>query len=366
MTKKVMHIVSTGRLSGAEKVVSDICSNLTEDFKPIAICAGEELKKYYEEKGIETHIFNISSLNPFEILKLKNFAKKNNIDIIHGHDVKPSIAGYLASSSNIPVISHLHGTYPWLKGNGAMKKIDGFFRSKYAMNIACSNKVKDYYLTYNKKINSNKFVVKSNAFNFNEFNNIKIREKNIVKDELDIKEDDFIFGYVGRLIPLKGIDLLINAFNDILKERDNVKLLIVGDGDERENLKIQAERLGIRDKIIFTGFKRNVYEYMNIMDCFVLSSVREGLPMVILESIAMNIPIISTPVAGVNELISSNEYGIVLKERNKENMVLAMKDALLNRDEFKIKASNAYKKLKEQYDIDIYIKDLEKLYKDII
>ena len=72
MTKKVMHIVSTGRLSGAEKVVSDICSNLTEDFKPIAICAGEELKKYYEEKGIETHIFNISSLNPFEILKLIN------------------------------------------------------------------------------------------------------------------------------------------------------------------------------------------------------------------------------------------------------------------------------------------------------
>lgn len=364
MSKKVMHIVSTGKLSGAEKVVSDICCNLTEKFKPIAICSGDELKNYYENKGIETHIFNIASLNLLEIIRLKKFIKENNIDIIHGHDVKPSIAGYLASSG-VPVISHLHGTYPWLRSNGIMKKIDGFFRSKYAINIACSNEVKNYYINYNNKINTNKFLVKSNAFNFKEFSDIQMRSVQDIKNELSIGKENFIFGYVGRLIPLKGLDLLIDSFSEIAKEKSYCKLIVVGDGTERENLKEQVEALGLKEKVIFTGFKSNVYEYMNIMDCFVLSSIREGLPMVILESIAMKKPIISTPVAGVSELIDSDDYGIILKERNKENMVEAMNKAISNEEDFKLKAEKAYEKLKNEYDIKNYINDLEKIYCNI-
>lgn len=243
MTKKIMHIVSTGKLSGAEKVVSDICSNLSSSFKPIIICSGEELKNYYENKGIESHIFDISKLNPIEIIKLKNFVKKNNIDIIHGHDVKPSIAGYLASTKKTPVISHLHGTYPWLKEDGIMKKIDNFFRSKYSINIACSNEVKNYYLNHNNSINQDKFIVQSNAFNFKEFEKINIKNKDLIKSNLSIKNDEFIFGYVGRLIPLKGLDLLIDSFYELIKKEFNCKLVIVGDGTEKTNLQNKVKEL---------------------------------------------------------------------------------------------------------------------------
>ena len=364
MSKKVMHIVSTGKLSGAEKVVSDICSNLTKNFNPIIICSGEELKNYYENKGIESYIFNISKLNPIQIIKLRNFVKKNNIDIIHAHDIKPSIAGYLCSM-NIPVISHLHGTYPWLQRNGMMKKIDAFFRTKYRINLACSTEVKNYYLTFNKNIKNDKIIVLNNAFNFKEFKKIKITPKEVIKTHLLITKDEFIFGYVGRLIPLKGLDLLIDSFSEIIKENFNCKLVIVGDGNEKSILQNKVINLGLSEKIIFTGFKDNVYEYINIFDCFVLSSIREGLPMVILESIAMKKPIISTPVAGVKELINSDDYGIVLNKRTKENMIIAMKDILINTYKFQIKTETIYKKLKKDYDISNYIKKLETLYNSL-
>lgn len=364
--KCVLHIVSTGKLSGAEKVVSDICTNLSEDFKPIIVCAGEELKRYYEEKGIETFIIDVSSLKIKEIKKLRKLIADKQIDIVHGHDVKPSIAAYLgAKKLKVPVISHLHGTYPWLKKFGVLKFIDKYFRKKYNFNIACSNMVKEYYLTYNKSLGEDKVGILSNAFNFNELRNIEIIDRNEFRRQYEIKEEDFVFGYIGRLIELKGLDLLIRSFNEISKTYENVKLVIVGDGEESDNLKNQVKEYGLENKVIFAGYRKDIYNFMNIMDCFVLSSIREGLPMVILEAIAMNKVVISTPVAGVKEIISNDEYGIVLEERNATNMIEAMERIYKNPDKADAMAEKALYKLEKEYGIDSYMNKLQYIYNNL-
>lgn len=360
---KLLHIVATGRLSGAEKVVSDICTNLSDNFIPIIVCAGEELKKYYEEKGLKVYLADINKLNPFEIKKLREIIILEDIQLVHGHDVKASIAAQIACYGlNKPVISHIHVNYTWMKTNKIMKNIDEYFRKKYAVSIACSEIVKQYYLENNKTVDKNKVVYLDNAFNFNEFNKIKIGQPNKIKDSLNIAQDEFVYGYLGRLIEIKGVDLLIKSFYNITKKNANVKLVIVGDGNERNKLESLVADLDIVDKVIFAGYQKNVYDFMSIFDCFILPSVREGLPIAILEAMAMKKTVISTPVAGVVKLIKNGYNGIMLENRNEKELTEALLMILNNEEKRLLLAENAYKHLREKYDINNYTKELEKIY----
>lgn len=364
---KVLHIVATGRLSGAEKVVSDICTNLSGEFRPLVVCAGEELSDYYRDKGIQSEIIDISKLNILEINKLKKLIKKENIDLIHAHDVKASIAAYLAGNSlKIPVISHIHVTYLWMKNLSPLKFIDRYFRNKYSVSLACSEMVRDFYLENNNKVQQSKILFLDNAFNFNEFSKISPRDTKEFKKELNFDEDIFIYGFLGRLLEVKGADLMIDSFYEIQKKLDNVILLIVGDGPERDKLQSQVNEYGITDKVVFTGYKKNVYDYMNIFDCFILPSIREGLPIAVLEAMAMRKPVITTPVAGLKKLIKNGFNGIMLEQRTKEKLCEAMISINKNGELSDKISEDAYNYLYENYHIDLYVKKIEDLYKRVM
>lgn len=364
---RVLHIVATGRLSGAEKVVSDICTNLSEDFQSIAVCAGEELKEYYDGKNIETYVIDISRLSINEIRKLKQLIKDKRIDIVHSHDVKASIAGYLAAKAfKVPVVSHIHVTYLWMKKLGPLKIIDQYFRNKYTKSLACSEMVRDFYLEHNKKALQGKIEYLDNAFNFNEFNKIEPKDKESFKQQLGIDKDAYIYGYLGRLLEVKGADLMIDSFYDIQNKVDNSILLIVGDGPEREKLEAKVKEYGIENKVIFAGYQKNVYDYMNAFDCFILPSIREGLPIAVLEAMAMRKPVLSTPVAGLKKLMKNEFNGLVLRERSRKDLSEAMIKINEDKELSKNIAENAYKHLDENYNINTYVRKVERLYKDVL
>jgi glycosyltransferase involved in cell wall biosynthesis len=359
---RVLHVVANGTLSGAEKVVSDICTNLhRERFTTFAVCSGEDLKNYYWERGIDTSIIDINSLKPDKIRALREVIRKNNINLVHGHDVKSSIAGFLgAVNLKIPVISHIHASYPWLQKPGPLKIIDGFFRNKYHVSIACSKMAMDYYLQHNKK--ANKVVYLNNSFNFNEFERAHIKDGSALKKELGISEDTFIYGFLGRLLDGKGADLLIESFNELHKKREKIFLLVVGDGPEREKLNNLVENYNLSSKVRFMGFQKNPYDFLNIFHCFILPSVTEGLPIAVLEAMAMKKAVISTPVAGLKNLMKNGYNGLVLENRSKKELEAAM-DKLYGDKNFNIQlAENAYNYLYENYHINDYIKKLEELY----
>lgn len=364
--KKVLHILATGKLSGAEKVVSDICTNLDERYEPIIVCSGDPLKQYYEEKGIKTYEADISKLNPKQIKRIKEIVESEQIDIIHGHDIKASIAGYLASGkSKIPTISHMHVTYLWMKKFGPFKVMDAWFRNKYSLSIACSEAVKDYYLQYNSKADKDKVIFMDNCFNFNEFNKVVLEDRNEFKAKIGIKNDQYVFGYLGRLLKVKGAELMIEAFKSKMDLMDKAILLIVGDGEEKDNLEDLVKQYGIEERVIFAGYQKKSYDYMNTFDSFILPSVREGLPIAVLEAMAMKKPVISTPVAGLSKLMKSGFNGIVLEERTKEALANAM-ESLYNDNELSQKiADNAYKHLYENCNINNYVDRLQDIYNNM-
>jgi glycosyltransferase involved in cell wall biosynthesis len=367
MVRKVLHLLSTKTLNGAEKVALDICTNLdSEKFLPIVVCAGDALRGYFDKEGIETFKINIGRLNIIEVLKLRKILKSENINLIHAHDVRASIAAKLASVNlDIPVISHIHVEYDWLKTRSILRTIDRFFRNKYDLTLACSEKVKEFYCKHNSKCDGSKVVALPNSFNFSEFNKIHITCNMDFKVINSIPVEPYVFGYIGRLIDVKGIDLLIETFDLFHKKYTNSILVIVGDGIERENLVNLSMKYNLSSVIHFMGYRMDVYNWLNIFDSFILPSKREGLPLTILEAMAMKKIVISTNVGGIPELIHDKYNGILLKERNTENLLMSMKYVYENRNEVREIEENAYKHLILNYSTYDYIMRLQEVYKGL-
>jgi len=138
---------------------------------------------------------------------------------------------------------------------------------------------------------------------------------------------------VGRLVWQKGFDLLLRAFREVLSELD-ARLILAGEGHERESLQRLAKDLGIAAKVSFVGFQTNPYAFMSKADVFVLSSRYEGLPMVLLEALACGTPVISTDCkSGPREILDNGRCGLLVPVRDmkalSEAIVRSLKDSEL-------------------------------------
>jgi glycosyltransferase involved in cell wall biosynthesis len=161
-------------------------------------------------------------------------------------------------------------------------------------------------------------------------------EQSDLKTQLKITSTDFVFVFVGRLVSSKGINELVAAFNNLSKENINYKLLLVGPF-EADLDPLHQETLDLiksNKSIISVGFKTDIRPYLAISDVFVFPSYREGFPNVILQAGAMNLPCIVTDICGSNEIIISNENGIVIPVKNENAIFEAMQLLSLDKELF--------------------------------
>ena len=248
------------------------------------------------------------------------------------------LAAYLAK---VPNRSHTVAGLPLLEAKGAKRKVLNFVEK---LTYKCATKV--YPNSYGLKeiILENEFVKEnklkviangsSNGIDTTYFNSELFSEekKQILKDELKIQKDDFVFIFVGRIVGDKGINELIEAFNKLSKENKKVKLLLVGPfEDELDPLQEQTKKIINTDKqIISVGYQNDVRPYFAIANGLVFPSYREGFPNVVMQAGAMGLPSIVSNINGCNEIIEDNINGLIIPVKNKEAVYQAMKKMLLN------------------------------------
>jgi glycosyltransferase involved in cell wall biosynthesis len=135
---------------------------------------------------------------------------------------------------------------------------------------------------------------------------------------------------VGNLVPLKGHDLTIDAFASLLPEYPEAQLALVGTGPERERLQARARTLGVEAKVLFAGSVKNAElpDWFSAADLSVLSSSREGLPNVLLESMACGTPVVSTRVGGTGEVVTDEVAGRLVEARDAEHIAAAIRAVL--------------------------------------
>ena len=209
-----------------------------------------------------------------------------------------------------------------------------------------------------------KLVLMPNGLDYNIY---KFKNKNEARIKLNLGNKQKIILYVGFLIERKRVDVLINIFNKLTKKHDFLKLIIVGEGPLHTDLKNLAEALNIKDKIIFTGeVKPNkVVDYMNASDIFVLPSSYEGRPNVIIEAMACKLPVVTTNVGDVSELIKNGKEGFVV---NNDNEMYNSIEKLLSDKNLRNKLSNAaFESVKKSNpNWSICAKEYKKIYNKIL
>ena len=319
--------------------MSYMCEN---GFDVIMISSeGEELKDVIEnEKCIHLIIPFTRKITPFKdliaTLDLYRLLIKAKPDIVHTHTPKAGIVGMLASFlARVPVRLHTVAGLPLLESKGLKRVVLNFVEK---LTYKCSTKVYPNSLGLKNIILKNRFTSKdklkvigngsSNGIDTSYFKpELFSNEQNsALKSELGIESNDFVFIFVGRLVADKGINELIEAFNELCSDLKGIKLLLVGPfEDELDPLSKKTKLLiSSQDKIILTGYQNDVRPFFAISNSLVFPSYREGFPNVVMQSGAMGLPSIVTDINGCNEIIQTDYNGIVVPSKDIESLKRAM------------------------------------------
>jgi glycosyltransferase involved in cell wall biosynthesis len=161
---------------------------------------------------------------------------------------------------------------------------------------------------------------------YNGINGLKVKENEAlrIKEQLKVTPDIYVIGTISRLDSVKNHPLLIKAFNLFLVKYPKSKLLIIGDGPQRECLQTLVNNLGLLDKVIFTGFINSPENYLALIDLFTLTSYSEGTSMTLLEAMSIGKPIIATRVGGNPEIVEDGVTGLLVESDNEASLVDAM------------------------------------------
>lgn len=179
-------------------------------------------------------------------------------------------------------------------------------------------------------------------------------------------EDQFIIGTVGSIIPKKGHRFLIEAAKCFCAQIPNSKILIVGEGVIKKELEELVQKENLTDFFVFMGARKDIPELMKIMDVFVLSSLQEGFPRVLVEAMYMGLPVIASSVSGVPELILDGESGFLVPPGNSKSICEKILVLNSNNDLRSKMGTKARERIQEHFLSKHYLNKLEALYDDLV
>jgi glycosyltransferase involved in cell wall biosynthesis len=171
-----------------------------------------------------------------------------------------------------------------------------------------------------------------------------------------------VLGTVARFDPIKNHTMMIKAFAQVLEQQPGCTLLIVGDGEERDNIEQCIKVLGLEKNVILVGYEPKPAEYIAIMDIFLLSSLSEGTSMTLLEAISVGKPCIVTDAGGNPEIISSNLNGKVTPNNNVKMFGEAIQELLIDKSKLTDYSKAASDTFNEKFIAQSMNKKYEKLY----
>jgi len=303
-------------------------------------------------------------------IQLYHFIKKRRFDIVHTHTSKAGILGrFAARCAGVPVVIHTpHGHVFYGYFSKALTTVFIWVERTTARItdkiITLTDRGKEEHLEF--KIGpTDKFVRIYSGIDLSP----KLKSSDLkhqLKKQWEINGGNFIFGCVGRLDPIKGTTYLIDAMAQVVKKHPKTRLLLVGDGSQKEKLQEQCRALGLLDLVKFTGFQKDPASFIEIMDVFVLASLNEGMGRVILEAMVYGKPIIATKVGGVPELVHEGKNGLLVPPQNADALSAAM-IKLVEHQELREEMSKQSKTIVgAQFDLDKMVKDIEGLYNQLL
>lgn len=343
---KILHIIDSGGLYGAEMVLLNlVAEQIALGIDPTIASIGE---KHISEKPLETEAhkrgFKVIKFrmfpgpNPFGIFKVLGYARQNAFDILHSHGYKGDVGFGLMPKRlrKIPLISTLHG---WTSVSGFSK--NRVYEQLHLMSLKYIDAVVlvSQAMCYTRKLKTRRninFHVIHNGIPISEEQSVRSPNTSLDQKILDFCEKGFTIGSIGRLSAEKGYRYLVEALDILIKEGIDARLIIIGEGRERNSLERAVAHYGLAENVIMPGYRENARDYLPYFKVFAVSSLTEGLPVTILEAMHAKIPIVATRVGGIPEVLQDNHGGLLVEPLSPKNLSEAIRlfyrDGKLARD----------------------------------
>ena len=353
---KVLHISRTMGQGGAEKVVYQLCKDC-KGVIPIVASTGGQYVEELNKLNIKHYIIpDIDKKNPFTMFKilliLFVIVFKEKVDIIHTHHrMAACYSRIICFFIRKKRIYTAHNVF-------YNKKILMKFSLKGSYIVAVGDGVKSNLIEFYNVNNKNVSVI-YNSVQSCDFGELDKSVKEILtKDKIKI-------GTIGRLTEQKGIDVFIKAMSLSIKKNDNLIGVIVGDGEDKDELKKLVDVLDLQDKIYFLGYQRNVLKIIGYFDFLVLSSRWEGYPLTPIEVFSKRKTIIASDISGNNEVVIDESNGLLFEKDNVEQLSYKINE-LLNNNPLKNKLEKkAYEDYNSKFSYECFILNYSNLYESI-
>jgi len=383
--KKRLCIISAVDITFKLLLIAQIKAAQKSGFEVYGICSQGPNFDFLTQQGIKIFPVKIKrSISPFSDLKafwqIYKILLKEKIDIVHTHTPKPSLIGQLAAKlAGVPVIINtVHGFY----FHDNMKPLPKFFFSAMewiagkCSTIILSQNPEDIKTAIKLNIcKPEKIKLLGNGVNLEKFDperfnkNFKLQKRR----EIDVPDDAIVIGIIGRLVLEKGFLELFKAFKNVITEKENVWLVIIGPEEPEKTYRISADTFkeyGIKERIVYLGSRDDIAEILSCIDIFTLPSWREGFPRSAIEASAMGLPVVATNIRGCRQVVEDGKTGFLTTLFSVEELEKALLRLITDEKLRLVLGRRGYEKSRREFDeskvcrivIDTYIKFLQEIF----
>ncbi len=308
---RVLQVTHDLHPGGLPRVVDTLCRTLdSKRFEVSVLCLrdtgplAEALQEDLQIPVLRLH-GDPTTVDRLSFLKVRRLLSAHPVDVVHTHNSGPFFDGTIgAALAGVRTVVHTEHGRAWGDTPWRWRVIEHLL-SYYAYRVVTVSDDSARSLMHWEKIPRAKIVIIPNGIDGSRYD--VVVDSGAKRRALGIPEDSLVVGYASRLETEKNLELLLNAFSRVTETESRAFLLVAGHGSERERLEELASELGVSARVRFLGVRLDIPELLKVFDLHVLPSRREGLPMILLESMAAGCATVATAVGGVPDVI---EHGI--------------------------------------------------------
>ena len=313
-----------------------------------------------ESLGVRITYMERSKFDPLTLPALLSIIDREQVDILHMHGYGATTFGRLAAAMRgIPTILHEHANLtdtPWFQ-----KVADRALEPYTDIALAVGKSTADFVVGA-RQVPVSKVRVVYLGVPLAEFSRERTPDEvAAARRDLGMAPEDFAIGTITRLHESKGNSYLVDAAARVVAQRPAARFFLVGEGPLLPDLQAQASALGLADRFVFAGFRRDVAGTLSAFDLSVFPSLWEGTPLTAFEALAMGKPIIATDADGLADILTDGEDAVIVPRRNADALAGAIIHAI-DHPAARARLSAAARATGAQYDIGVFVRKMERLY----
>ena len=368
---RILFVIDGMEFGGGERVFTQIMNGLPKDRYELYLASGEQESFYRAITTASVKRYGLDFSNRYNIAilyKLLKIIKGDEIQIIHGQGGRAEffarLASRIAGSSRYisTVAMPVEGYDVGPKTRVIYETLDGF-TERYVDYFLVVSAVLEQTMIEGHGISPEKVIKIYNGIETTYYRPENLEEsRRQIREEFSLGNDEILIGAVGRMVWQKGFAYFLQALPSVTEDIPQARFMLVGDGPMRQELEGLAKSLGIQDRLLLTGHRRDIRDMMAAMDIAVIPSLLEGFPMVTLEAMAMERPIVATAIDGITEQISDGVEGLLVPARDPGALARAIKRMADDPPLARALANRARKRVVDDFSVQKMITETVKVY----